>query len=53
MRIFTDLQGKIRDLKRNGTEKDILKKYIWLEELIKWSVDPESSKIRFYNLLKE
>lgn len=50
--LFDNLQRKIRRLKKDETDDNVLMKYIWLKELIKWNVDPDGSKLKFEYLLK-
>ena len=44
--------SQLKENDHNFDENKILKKYIWLKELVKWNVDPESSKIKFKYFLK-
>lgn len=43
-RILKNVENRIVEYKDDYT---ILKKYLWLKELIKWNQDPKSSKIKF------
>lgn len=51
MRVLNDLNTKIEELK-DKNDDNVLKKYIWLKELVKWNINPESAKIKFEYLLK-
>lgn len=52
LRVLNNLNNNIRELKSDETDDNVLKKYIWLKELVKWNMDPESSKIKFEYFLK-
>ena len=50
--ILNRLENKIEHLKSDKDDNNILKKYLWLKELINWNLNPDSSKIKFEYLLK-
>jgi hypothetical protein len=52
MRVLKNLENKIEELRSDQIDDNILMKYIWLKELVKWNMDPESAKIKFEYLLK-
>jgi hypothetical protein len=52
IRVLKNLENKIKKLGYANTDDNILKKYIWLRELVNWNIDPESAKIKFEYLLK-
>lgn len=52
IRVSKNLEYKIEKLSSDKIDDNILRKYIWLNELFKWNLDPESSRIRFEYLLK-
>ncbi len=48
-----DVNDKVKkNIIKFNSEKKILKKYLWLQELIKWNQNPNSSKIKFEYFLK-
>lgn len=47
--VLRNVEDLIEEYKEN---EDVLCKYQWLKELIKWNMDPESSKIKFEYILK-
>lgn len=49
MKILGNVEDKIVEYEEN---KRVLRKYLWLKELLKWNMKPESSRIRFEYLLK-
>ena len=49
MRLLKNLENKIEEYKENNS---VLRKYIWLKELVKWNINLDSSKIKFEYLLK-
>jgi hypothetical protein len=49
MRILKNLDNKISEQK---LDDHVLKKFIWLRELLKWNMDQDSSKIKFEYVLK-
>lgn len=54
LNILKNVKSHISKLESDKEEIDYntLRKYLWLQELIKWNIDPESSKIKFEFLLK-
>lgn len=43
----------VRELiRRYKDDPDVLRKYLWLEQLLNWNIDPRKSKIKFEYLLK-
>jgi len=48
-KILGNVEDKIVEYKGN---RHVLRKYLWLKELLKWNMDPESSRIRFEHLLR-
>ena len=52
IRILKNLESNIQKLKSDKSNVNILKKYIWLKELVKWNIEPKSSRIKFEYLLK-
>jgi hypothetical protein len=48
-KILGNVEDKIDEYEGN---KRVLRKYLWLKELLKWNMDPKSSRIRFEYLLK-
>ena len=49
MKLLENIEKKIVEYEMN---KRVLRKYLWLKELLKWNIDPKSSRIRFEYLLK-
>lgn len=53
IRVLKNLENKISEIKLDDKmDNHVLRKFIWLKELLKWNMDPESSKIKFEYLLK-
>lgn len=52
IRILSNLENKIGNYESVEGYGDVLRKYIWLKELVKWNIDSESSKIKFEYFLK-
>lgn len=50
--MLNNVENQIKECKEREKDYTILKKYIWLKELIKWNQDPNSSKIKFEYFLK-
>ena len=54
--VSKNVKEKIKEVENEDindlTKQHILKKYLWLLELVKWNGNPDSSKIKFEYLLK-
>lgn len=54
--VSKNVKNRINELKNRKKDSivkhSVLKKYLWLNELIKWNQDPNSSKIKFEYFLK-
>lgn len=48
---FRKLEIKIKELEDDNEDKHIIRKYAWLNELIKWNMNPITSNIIFEYLL--
>ena len=51
LQVMKNLNNKIAEYKWKG-DNHILRKYLWLKELLNWNMEPKSSKIKFEYLLK-
>ncbi len=51
MQVMENLNNKIDEYKWKG-DNHILRKYLWLKELLNWNMEPKNSKIKFEYLLK-
>jgi hypothetical protein len=50
-KILKDVENNIKlESNKEKVDYNILRKYLWLQELIKWNKNPISSKIRFEQL---
>ena len=50
--VLQNLENEIEKLKSDENNDNVLRKYIWLKELVKWNIDPDKSKIQFEYFLK-
>ena len=50
VQIMENLKNKIAE-HESDIDNHVLRKYLWLKELLMWNMEPESSKIKFEYLM--